>query len=193
GIESIFNAKFYLFCFDNQIRLIDFLGVRCQHPTLGGFGGGPQQLPHLAASFGAVMALLTIGTKEAYECINREKFYQFLKRMKQPDGSFNIHDDGETDIRAVYCGFAAAHVLNILDKRVADDATAQWLKECQTYQDKGQQHNTTRIGGFSQEPYDEAHGGYAYCGASALLIMNRPEMINLDTLAVLFRDYSKYI
>ena len=52
-----------------QRSLIAFI-ASCQHPK-GGFGGGPLQYAHMAATFGAIMALLSIGTKEAYDAINR--------------------------------------------------------------------------------------------------------------------------
>ena len=44
----------------------------CQHET-GGFGGGPQQLPHLAATYAAVMSLVTLGTQEALDAVDRPR------------------------------------------------------------------------------------------------------------------------
>eukprot|EP00484_Ammonia_sp_Unknown_P028899 CAMPEP_0197050978 /NCGR_PEP_ID=MMETSP1384-20130603/25752_1 /TAXON_ID=29189 /ORGANISM="Ammonia sp." /LENGTH=319 /DNA_ID=CAMNT_0042483465 /DNA_START=298 /DNA_END=1257 /DNA_ORIENTATION=+ len=113
----------------------------------------------MAATFGAVMALLSIGTKDAYNAINRQTFYEYLLRQKQPDGSFSVQDGGEIDIRAAYCGLACASVMNIIDERLCKH-TLDWLSACQTYQ-----------GGFAQEPDDEAHGGYAYCGMAAYIII----------------------
>lgn len=49
--------------------VVDFLR-HCQNPT-GGFGGGPGQYSHLAPTYAAVNALVIIGTKEAYDAINR--------------------------------------------------------------------------------------------------------------------------
>lgn len=43
---------------------------RCQCPD-GGFGGGPGQLPHLAATYAAVNTLVILGTEEAFKVINR--------------------------------------------------------------------------------------------------------------------------
>lgn len=40
--------------------------ARCQHPT-GGFGGGPQQLPHLAPTYAAVSALCILGASHDYD------------------------------------------------------------------------------------------------------------------------------
>lgn len=54
---------------DEAVGIIDFL-KHCQNPT-GGFGGGPGQYSHLAPTYAAVNALVIIGTKEAYDAINR--------------------------------------------------------------------------------------------------------------------------
>lgn len=51
--------------------IISFLG-QCQHKD-GGFGGGPGQIPHLAATYAAVMALVIIGTPESLSLINRPR------------------------------------------------------------------------------------------------------------------------
>lgn len=66
--------------------LVEFLGL-CQ-AEMGGFGGGPRQMPHLAATYAAVMSLVTIGTPEALNLIDRPKLevrYSF-PRMKLPGG-----------------------------------------------------------------------------------------------------------
>ena len=49
--------------------VVDFLR-RCRSPD-GGFGGGPGQYPHLAPTYAAINALAIIGTKEAYNTIDR--------------------------------------------------------------------------------------------------------------------------
>ena len=67
--------------------------------------GGPGQLPHLAPTYAAVLALCTIGTKEAYSAIDRFNLQRFLYNCRQSDGSFVMHADGEVDIRCVSgCG-----------------------------------------------------------------------------------------
>lgn len=59
------------------------------------------QEAHLAATYAAVNALVTIGNEVAFNSINVKGVEQFLKRMQQPDGSFTVHDYGEMDIRFV--------------------------------------------------------------------------------------------
>ncbi|CAN0586000.1 unnamed protein product, partial [Ectocarpus sp. 12 AP-2014] len=42
-----------------------------QDTVNGGFGGGPQQLPHCAPMYASVLSLLILGTPEAYASIER--------------------------------------------------------------------------------------------------------------------------
>lgn len=54
---------------EDYSKVAGFL-AKCQ-ASEGGFGGGPGQYPHLASTYAAVNALCIIGTKEAYNVINR--------------------------------------------------------------------------------------------------------------------------
>ena len=65
----------------------------CQHPD-GGFGGGPQQLPHLAPTYAAVAALATLGGR-ALDVIHRAGVARFISRMAVPaaqGGGFQVCD-----------------------------------------------------------------------------------------------------
>ena len=73
-------------------RCIDLLR-RCQDPG-GGFGGGPGQLAHLAATYAAVNALAVVGTEAAYDVIDRQSLLSWLRDLKMPDGSWIMHRDG---------------------------------------------------------------------------------------------------
>ena len=58
----------------------------------GGFGGGPQQMPHGAPNYAAVLALCTVGTEEAFQSINRSAMYRFFLQMRDPvTGGYRIH------------------------------------------------------------------------------------------------------
>ena len=84
-----------------------------QHPR-GGFGGGFGQLPHLATTYAAVLALASVGG-DALDIINRRRMcvdplysafanhdrWRWIGRMKQRDGSFTVCEGGERDIRFV--------------------------------------------------------------------------------------------
>eukprot|EP01114_Cavostelium_apophysatum_P020546 TRINITY_DN6919_c0_g1_i1.p1 TRINITY_DN6919_c0_g1~~TRINITY_DN6919_c0_g1_i1.p1 ORF type:complete len:409 (+),score=40.52 TRINITY_DN6919_c0_g1_i1:70-1296(+) len=152
----------------DEERVADFLS-RCQGSE-GGFAGGPGQLPHLAPTYAAVHALAVCGSKRALSVINRPKMYQFLLKVKRPDGSFVMHDQGETDVRGCYCALTVAYLLNIMTPELVK-GTAEHIARCQSYE-----------GGFGAEPGNEAHGGYTFCALAALVLLKRKDTIDLPRL-----------
>lgn len=69
--------------------------------------------------------------------------------------------------RATYCAISVAAALNLL----TDDLLAnvvEYIASCQTYE-----------GGLGGEPFNEAHGGYTFCGVAALSILNRLDAIDV--------------
>ncbi|XP_068336017.1 protein farnesyltransferase subunit beta-like isoform X1 [Pyrus communis] len=147
---------------------IDFLS-RCQDPE-GGYGGGPGQMPHLATTYAAVNALITLGGDEALSSINRGELYKFLRRMKHPSGGFRMHDGGEIDVRACYTAVSVASILNFLDDELVHNV-GSFILSCQTYE-----------GGISGEPGAEAHGGYTFCGVATMVLINRVNRLDLPGL-----------
>ncbi|XP_063295865.1 protein farnesyltransferase subunit beta [Pelobates fuscus] len=143
--------------------------ARCQDVN-GGFAGGPGQQPHLAPTYAAVNALCSIGTEEAFDVINREKLQDFLYSLKKPDGSFNMHLGGEVDVRSAYCAASVASLTNVLTPDLFD-GTAEWIARCQNWE-----------GGIGGVPGLEAHGGYTFCGLSALVILNRVHLLDLKSM-----------
>jgi protein farnesyltransferase subunit beta len=66
----------------------------CQ-ATTGGFGGGPQQIAHLAPTYAATAALVTLGGEEALRAVDRAAMADFLNRMAVPasqGGGFRVHE-----------------------------------------------------------------------------------------------------
>ncbi|CAH1117346.1 unnamed protein product [Phaedon cochleariae] len=155
---------------DNRKKksVVKFLS-KCQNED-GGYGGGPGQLSHLAATYAAVNSLVILGTEEALASINRQKLQDFLFRIRQVDGSFSMHVGGEVDIRGAYCALSVASLTGILVPKLLD-GTAEWIVSCQTYE-----------GGFAGFPGMEAHGGYAFCGLAALVILNKGHLIDEQAL-----------
>ncbi|CEF63010.1 Farnesyltransferase, CAAX box, beta [Strongyloides ratti] len=141
------------------------------HNSDGGFSGSPGQLSHLAPTYGAVMALLEIGTEEAYHCINQKSMFNFIKSLSVGDGSFYMHVGGEIDMRATYCAISIASILN-LDMNVLFKGTAVWIRDSQTFE-----------GGFGGLPDVEAHGGYTYCAVAGLSLLNKLNTIDLTNLS----------
>ncbi|KAL7288080.1 hypothetical protein TKK_0017869 [Trichogramma kaykai] len=147
-------------------NVVQFLN-KCQSPT-GGFGGGPGQDAHLASTYAAVNALCVIGSREAYNIIDRQKTYEFLKSLRTDEGSFHMHVNGEMDIRGVYCALAVAKLLNIYTPELFKN-TEKWVAKCQTWE-----------GGFAGCPGMEAHGGYSFCGLASLVMLNKSNVFNLS-------------
>ncbi|KAH0929332.1 hypothetical protein HID58_015059, partial [Brassica napus] len=153
---------------DLENNTIDFLG-RCQGSD-GGYGGGPGQLPHLATSYAAVNTLVTLGGEKAFSSINREQMACFLRRMKDTNGGFRMHNMGEIDVRACYTAISIASILNIVDDQLTR-GLGDYILSCQTYE-----------GGIGGEPGSEAHGGYTYCGLATMILINEVDRLNLDSL-----------
>lgn len=137
---------------------------------LGGFGGGPGQLPHCAPTYAATLSLVTVGTEAALRAIDRRRLYRFLMSMKTPEGAFRMHHDGEVDTRAAYTALSVASLTNILTPELSA-GTAEWIARCQTFE-----------GGFGAEPFNEAHGGYAFCAVAALAILDKMDAVDLDAV-----------
>ncbi|GAQ85162.1 farnesyltransferase beta subunit [Klebsormidium nitens] len=153
---------------DVRNRCIDFL-KRCQDPR-GGYGGGPGQLPHLATTYAAVCALVTVGGAKALDSIDRPALLSFLVRMKAAGGGFHVHADGEVDVRGSYCALAVAHLLNLTSPQLTAGVGA-YVATCQTYE-----------GGIGGEPGVEAHGGYTFCGLAAALLAGEAHLVALPRL-----------
>ncbi|CAD5232532.1 unnamed protein product [Bursaphelenchus xylophilus] len=151
-----------------KTRFIKFLEA-CQHPS-GGFGGAPGQYPHMATTYAAIMSLVSIGTEEALAMIDRKALLRFYWSLKQVDGSFRMHENGEIDVRGVYCMVACCFVLGLMNDKLFE-GVAGWLTRCQTYE-----------GGFAGSPDCEAHGGYTLCGAAALVLMDKAHLIDAQAL-----------
>ncbi|BES93067.1 Farnesyltransferase beta subunit [Nesidiocoris tenuis] len=136
----------------------------------GGYGGGPYQYGHLAPTYAAINSLVIIGSPTVWSSVDREGLKKFLYKVRVGDGSFVVHEGGESDIRAVYCAVVVAKILNI-DSADLFDGTVEWIVRCQTYE-----------GGFGGDPGQEAHGGYSFCAIAALYLLNALHMCDLKAL-----------
>ncbi|TPX42063.1 protein farnesyltransferase [Synchytrium endobioticum] len=170
---SLMNMKIQTCDADRVLQTLS----KYQHPE-GGFGGGHLQLPHLAPTYAAINTIAILGTEQAYKMVDRAKLYQFLMKMKQPDGSFVMHEGGEVDVRGSYCALSAAKMLNILTPELAFGC-GEFIARCQTYE-----------GGIGGYPGVEAHGGYSFCALAAAALINRMEALDLKNLTkwVVFRQ-----
>ena len=71
--------------------VINFL-KSCQAAS-GGFGGGPLQLPHLAPTYAATAAMVSLGGDEALDAVNRAAMLNFVCSLAVPPehgGGFQV-------------------------------------------------------------------------------------------------------
>ncbi|SGY60511.1 BQ5605_C007g04443 [Microbotryum silenes-dioicae] len=158
-------------------RIVDTLKA-CQNQD-GGFGGGPGQISHLAPSYAAVCALAYCG-QIGWDIIDREGMHRFLLSVKQPDGSFIMHQGGEADVRGCYCALTVATLLNIFTPSLAHN-TSSFIASCQTYEGglASSSHAFASSSSAEQQfsspsshpPLGEAHGGYAFCAAASYAML----------------------
>ena len=156
------------------------------------------------------MAIVNVGTQEAYDIIDVPKMRTYLNGIKnnldltheQADpyntwifkdkktgdqykhkgtagmlgtlpGSLPIQDNGEMDMRGLYCALVAADILDLIEEnQELTRGMGDFIASCQTYE-----------GGISYAPYGEAHGGYTYCGLAAMLLIGEADKLDYDRLA----------
>jgi protein farnesyltransferase subunit beta len=75
--------------------------ARSMQNESGGFGGGGQQLSHMATTYAVVLALALVGGDDVFEVVDRKAMWRWLCTLKQPDGGFQVCFGGEEDIRFV--------------------------------------------------------------------------------------------
>lgn len=127
---------------------------------LGGIGGGPNQIGHVASTYASILALILVEDFETLTKI-RKNIYSWLIDLKQNNGAFIMHENGEYDTRSTYCVLVVASLMNIMTDELTK-GTLEWISLCQSYE-----------GGFSGIPGAESHGGYTYCAfASYFLLLN---------------------
>ncbi|XP_053681082.1 protein farnesyltransferase subunit beta [Anopheles nili] len=165
---SVLNLRFPDDLLD---RVVDFL-VKCRNKD-GGFGGGPGQDAHLATTYAGVNALCIIGTEKALTAIDRQSLKKFLWAVREENGAFRMHIGGELDVRGAYCAISSAKLSCFApeDEMKLFEGTSNWIAECQTYE-----------GGFGGAPDLEAHGGYSFCAAAALMLLGGENKCDLNAL-----------
>jgi protein farnesyltransferase subunit beta len=142
----------------------------------GGFGGGHGQYSHLAGTYAAILSLALVGGEAAYSLIDRQSMWNWLGRLKQTNGGFEVCEGGEVDVRGAYCAMVTISLLNLPSELPTPIPTNDgvlttfqqglddYLARCQTYE-----------GGISGSPGNEAHGAYAFCAIACLSLMNEQQ------------------
>lgn len=124
----------------------------------GGIAGGKNQLGHVASTYAGILALVSLREYKILGNI-RQNLHSWFLLLKQSDGSFLMHYNGESDNRSTYCVLVVCSLLNMLDDEICEK-TLDWVTKTQTYE-----------GGFAGVSNTEAHGGYTYCAVSSLFLL----------------------
>lgn len=172
--------SFKLFTGDERLDqdTIELVNEKISHCIVddgkGGIAGGANQLGHIASTYAGILSLVDVGN---YRLLNklRRNLYGWFMSLKLPNGSFAVHENGESDVRSCYCVLVIGSLLNILTPELTD-GIQDYLDLCQTYE-----------GGFAGVPNTEAHGGYSFCALASYFILNNDvekikKSIHLDSL-----------
>lgn len=123
-----------------------------------GIAGGAHQLGHIASTYAAILVLVSAKDYVTLSRI-RHNLYKWLLTLKRDNGSFVMHQGGESDTRSTYCALVIASLLNVMTEELTTGVLA-WLNSCQTYE-----------GGFAGTPNAEAHGGYTFCAFASYYLL----------------------
>lgn len=73
--------------------------ARSMQNDAGGFGGGNDQLSHLATTYAIVLSMALVGGENVYEVVDRRALWKWLCSLKTPGGGFQMATGGEVDVR----------------------------------------------------------------------------------------------
>ena len=64
----------------------------------------------------------------------RDGIKNFLWSVRESNGAFRMHVDGELDVRGAYCAVTVARLSGISANNQLFEGTPRWIAECQTYE-----------------------------------------------------------
>ena len=161
--------KLNFLSYNDRKKLSEYL-LLFQNMKTGGFAGGINYQSNILTNYAVILSLSILNIKTSWKKIDRKKMYNFFLSLKKKNGSFLMHEKGESDLRCVYAVLVVSKFLNILDNKLKHNIF-EFIQQCQTYE-----------GGFGPTPNVEAHGGYSFCGIASLSILNRIDDINVNKL-----------
>lgn len=130
-------------------------------------------ITHLGNIYSSVATLYQF---DQTHIIEKQKIFNFFIIMKNKNGSFHTCENGENDIRGIYCVLAVCVMLDLNFSSLMINSK-KYILSCQTYE-----------GGFASFPGGEAHGGYTYCAIACLKIFGAIEECNLLKLCEWLMD-----
>jgi len=104
--------------------------------------------------------------------IDRDALRDWLLRVRVGSQGYAMHENGEMDTRAAYCALVVMSLCG-LEKEGLVEGVGDWIVDCQKWE-----------GGLGGEPFNEAHGGYAFCGLAGLVILGEEKKLDLERFLV---------
>jgi len=201
---EVFNVEGCKLDDDMRSRCVQYL-ARCQNKEEGGFAGAPFHMSHIASTYAAILAMVNIGTEEAFSMIDVEGMKRFIHSVKNnyafkdpkatsgwslvdPATGNDVTPRGCSDVNTSLPGSLTIHINGEIDMRgvycalvIADILN---IMDEDLTRGMGDFISTcqTYEGGITCIPYGEAHGGYTFCGLAALILLGEEHKINLDRL-----------
>ncbi|PAV14788.1 rab geranylgeranyltransferase [Pyrrhoderma noxium] len=153
-------------------EMIEFV-MSCWDEEAGGFGAHPGHDAHMHTTLNAIQ-ILTM--QNAIDRVDVERVTSFLTSLQQPSGAFAGDRFGETDTRFLYCAINALSLLGQLSALDADGKNGrkravEHIVRCQNVD-----------GGFGLAPGAESHAGQVFVCVGALAILDRLDLVDVDTL-----------
>jgi protein farnesyltransferase subunit beta len=171
---------------------------RCWNNEEGGFSGAPGLQVHVASNYAAMLAIVNIGTEEAYSIVDPVKMRACLIRLKNnmdreyaPKDPANhwvfenkatketLRQTKTSEVIGTLPGSISIHKNGEMDIRgcYCSLVVADILNILDDNEDFTRgigdfiQSCQTYEGGISCAPFGEAHGGYTFCGLAAMLLL----------------------
>lgn len=170
----------------------------CWNNEEGGFSGAPGLQVHVASNYAAMLAIVNIGTEEAYSIVDPVKMRACLIRLKnnmdreyaQKDPTNHwvfenkatketLRQKKTSEVIGTLPGSISIHKNGEMDIRgcYCSLVVADILNILDDNEDFTRgigdfiQSCQTYEGGISCAPFGEAHGGYTFCGLAAMLLL----------------------
>ncbi|OBA26822.1 terpenoid cyclases/Protein prenyltransferase [Hanseniaspora valbyensis NRRL Y-1626] len=133
----------------------------------GGFGGGYNQIPHLAATYATALALTLTDNLNKIDHSKIVSWFDSLVISTNSNDNNNLliktsQPCGETDSRSMYCLLVTAKLLKI-------DLNTEFLEKLCNIAINLQSELEGGLNGTLKT--DESHGGYTYCTLSSIIIL----------------------
>lgn len=97
------------------------------------------------STYASILSICLCDSTDAYSLIERDRLYDWLFSLKNPDGSFRVNNEGESDARSVYAAVCVSSLVGISMDDPLFEGTLQWLCKCQTYEEVFQVSLTPRL------------------------------------------------